>query len=259
MTMNQGRHAGRVAFVTGAGSGIGRATAERLAAEGCAVACTDIKHDEASQVAERINAQGGRAAAFAADVRDRAEVQAALDAVATRFGGLNYLVNNAGVVTMSGLADLTDEQWDFVVDTNLKGQFIVTQLAAPLLAAAQPAAVVNLSTVEAEVVVSSTGSCQPHYNASKGGVKMLTKALAVELGGQGVRVNAVAPGPVQTGFIPGVDPASFQAPDSILDRLLIRRLGQPAEIAAAISFLLSDDASYITGSQLVVDGGWLAR
>ncbi len=259
MTVDQGRHAGRVAFVTGAGSGIGQAAAERLAAEGCAVACADIKHEQASHVAECISAQGGQAAAFAADVRDRAQVQSALDGAATRFGGLNYLVNNAGVVTMSGLADLTDEQWDFVVDTNLKGQFIVTQLAAPLLAAARPAAVVNLSTVEAEVVVASTGSSQPHYNASKGGVKMLTKALAVELAGQGVRVNAVAPGPVQTGFIPGVDPATVQAPDSVLDRLLIRRLGQPAEIAAAISFLLSDDASYITGSQLVVDGGWLTR
>lgn len=257
--MEQGTHAGRVAFITGAGSGIGRAAAQRLAAEGCAVACADIKHDQASETAERIIADGGLAAAFASDVRDRTAVQAALDGTADRFGGLNYLVNNAGVVTMRGLADLTDEEWDLVVDTNLKGQFIVTQLAAPLLAAAQTAAVVNLSTVEAEVVVSSTGFCQPHYNASKGGVKMLTKALAVELAGAGVRVNAVAPGPVQTGFIPGVDPANLQAPSPVLDRLLIRRLGQPSDIAAAISFLLSDDASYITGSQLVVDGGWLAR
>lgn len=257
--MEQGRHAGRVAFVTGAGSGIGRAAAQRLAAEGCAVTCADIKHDQASETAERIIADGGLAAAFTSDVRDRPAVQAALDGTADRFGGLNYLVNNAGVVTMRGLADLTDEEWDLVVDTNLKGQFIVTQLAAPLLAAAQPAAVVNLSTVEAEVVVSSTGSCQPHYNASKGGVKMLTKALAVELAGAGVRVNAVAPGPVQTGFIPGVDPAKLQAPSHALDRLLIQRLGQPSDIAAAISFLLSDDASYITGSQLAVDGGWLAR
>lgn len=123
---------------------------------------------------------------------------------------------------MHGLANLTDQDWDLVVDTNLKGQFIVTQLAAPLLARAQPAAVVNLSTVESEVVVSSSGSCQPHYNAAKGGVKMLTKALAVEPASQGVRVNAVAPGPVQTGFIPGTDPATMQVPGPVLDRLLIR-------------------------------------
>ena len=253
------RHAGRAAFVTGAGSGIGQGVAERLAAEGCAVACADIKHDRASETVERIAGGGGTAVAFAADVRDRASVQAALDDAAAQLGGLNYLVNNAGVVTMRGLADLTDEDWDFVVDTNLKGQFIVTQLATPLLAAASPAAVVNMSTVEAEVVVSSTGFCQPHYNASKGGVKMLTKAMAVELAAQGVRVNAVAPGPVQTGFIPGTDPAQMEMPGSARERLLIPRLGQPADIAAAVSFLLSDDASYITGTQLVVDGGWLTR
>jgi NAD(P)-dependent dehydrogenase (short-subunit alcohol dehydrogenase family) len=257
--MEQGRHAGRVAFVTGAGSGIGRSVAQRLASEGCAVGCADIKHNLASETAELITGAGGTAAAFAADVRDRAEVQAALDGTAGGFGGLNYLVNNAGVVTMQGLADLTDEDWDFVVDVNLKGQFIAAQLAAPLLAAARPAAIVNLSTVEAEVVVSGSGFCQPHYNASKGGVKMLTKALAVELAAQGVRVNAVAPGPVQTGFIPGLDPANIQITDAARDRLLIPRLGQPADIAAAVSFLLSDDASYITGTQLVVDGGWLAR
>jgi glucose 1-dehydrogenase/3-oxoacyl-[acyl-carrier protein] reductase len=253
------RHAGRAAFVTGAGSGIGQAIAGRLAAEGCTVACTDIRPDQASLTAEKIAAAGGAAIALTADVRDRASVRAAIDDAASQLGGLNYLVNNAGVVTMQGLADLTDEDWDFVVDTNLKGQFIVTQLAAPLLAAASPAAVVNLSTVESEVVVSSTGSCQPHYNASKGGVKMLTKALAVELAARGVRVNSVAPGPVQTGFIPGTDPERMQIPDTAAARLLIPRLGQPADIAAAVSFLLSDDASYITGTQLAVDGGWLAR
>jgi NAD(P)-dependent dehydrogenase (short-subunit alcohol dehydrogenase family) len=257
--MEYGRHANRAALVTGAGSGIGRAIAERLAQEGCSVACSDIVLDKADHTAQSIVQTGGSAVAFAVDVRDRASVRAALDGIAKRFGGLNYLVNNAGVVTMRGLDDLTDEDWDFVVDINLKGQFIVTQLAAPLLAAAQPAAVVNLSTVEAEVVVSSSGLCQPHYNASKGGVKMLTKALAVELAGKGVRVNAIAPGPTQTGFIPGVDPQNLQIPDATLDRLLIPRLAQPEDIAAAASFLLSDDASYITGTQLVVDGGWLAR
>jgi NAD(P)-dependent dehydrogenase (short-subunit alcohol dehydrogenase family) len=257
--MDQQRHAGRAAFVTGAGAGIGRAIARRLAAEGCSVACTDVQPGQAAETAETITADGGTAAAFGADVRDRAAVRAALDAATGAFGGLNYLVNNAGVVTMVGLAELTDEDWDFVLDTNLKGQFIVSQLAAPYLAAARPAAIVNLSTVEAEVVVSSTGSCQPHYNASKGGVKMLTKALAVELAGQGVRVNAVAPGPVATGFIPGHDPQNTPIPDVVRDRLLIPRLAQPEDVAAAASFLLSDEASYITGTQLGVDGGWLAR
>lgn len=206
-----------------------------------------------------IVAAGGEALASGADVRDRSAVQAALNAVVERWGALNYVVNNAGIVTMSSLANVTDAEWDLVVDVNLKGQFIVTQVAAPMLARVTPSAIVNLSTVEAEVVVSSSGFAQPHYNASKGGVKMLTKACAVELAGQGTRVNAVAPGPVLTRFIPGVDPTTFEIPAIVLDRLLIKRMGQPEDVAAAVSFLLSDDASFITGTQLVVDGGWLAR
>jgi NAD(P)-dependent dehydrogenase (short-subunit alcohol dehydrogenase family) len=223
------------------------------------VACTDVRPDRAGETADAIAAAGGDALAFGVDVRDRTAVQATLDAVVGHWGALNYVVNNAGIVTMSSLASVTDAEWDLVVDVNLKGQFIVTQVAAPMLARATPSAIVNLSTVEAEVVVSSSGFAQPHYNASKGGVKMLTKACAVELAGQGTRVNAVAPGPVLTGFIPGVDPANFEIPAIVLDRLLIKRMGQPEDVAAAVSFLLSDDASFITGTQLVVDGGWLAR
>jgi NAD(P)-dependent dehydrogenase (short-subunit alcohol dehydrogenase family) len=223
------------------------------------VACTDVRPERAGETADAIMAAGGAALAFGVDVRDRTAVQATLDAVVGHWGALNYVVNNAGIVTMSSLASVTDAEWDLVVDVNLKGQFIVTQVAAPMLARATPSAIVNLSTVEAEVVVSSSGFAQPHYNASKGGVKMLTKACAVELAGQGTRVNAVAPGPVLTGFIPGVDPANFEIPAIVLDRLLIKRMGQPEDVAAAVSFLLSDEASFITGTQLVVDGGWLAR
>lgn len=223
------------------------------------MACTDVRHARAAETAGHIEAAGGEALAFGVDVRDRPAVHAALESSASRWGALNYVVNNAGIVTMSSLEHLTDEEWDLVVDVNLKGQFIVTQSAAPLLARSSPSAIVNLSTVEAEVVVSSSGFAQPHYNASKGGVKMLTKACAVELAAQGTRVNAVAPGPVLTGFIPGVDPTSFEIPAVVLDRLLVKRMGQPEDVAAAVSFLLSDDASFITGTQLVVDGGWLAR
>jgi glucose 1-dehydrogenase/3-oxoacyl-[acyl-carrier protein] reductase len=119
--------------------------------------------------------------------------------------------------------------------------------------------VVNITTVEAEVIVSSRGFCQPHYNASKGGLKMLTKALALELSRRQIRVNAIAPGPVSTGFIPGVDPKNIEISEAMLSRLLIKRLALPDDIAAAASFLLSDDASYITGTQLMVDGGWTVR
>lgn len=254
------RHDGRTALVTGAGSGIGRGIARRLADDGANVACVDIRADLAAETAELISAAGARASAFTADVRDRPAVTAAIAGTVAAFGGLDYVVNNAGLVTMSSFEELTDDEWDHVLDVNLKGVYVVTQLALPHLKQAPPgAAVVNLSTVESEVVVSSQGFCQVHYNASKGGVKMLTKALAVELSRYGIRVNAVAPGPIATGFVPGVDPTDPAVLDSLRSRLLVPRLGQPEDIAAAASFLLSSDASFITGAHLPVDGGWLTR
>jgi glucose 1-dehydrogenase/3-oxoacyl-[acyl-carrier protein] reductase len=252
-------HTGKGALVTGGGSGIGRATARRLAAEGAHVAVLDVSPERAAETVELIAFAGGQALAVTADVRDRARVVAAVDTAVGRLGRLDFLVNNAGVVTMTGFADLTEEEWDYVVDVNLKGYFLVTQAAAPYIRKGGGGAVVCISTVEADVVVSSTGHCQVHYNASKGGVKMLTKALAAELAPDGIRVNAVAPGAINTRFVGADLTAIPEAMEFLMSRALIQRIGEPEDIAAAVSFLLSDDASYITGVQLPVDGGWLVR
>ncbi len=252
-------HSGRTAFVTGAGSGIGRAIASRLAGEGAAVVVADVRLDGARQTVDAIESAGGRALAIELDVRVPAQAEAARDASLEAFGAINFLVNNAGLVRMSVLDDLDEEEWDLVLDTNLKGMYVVTRAIASAIGDAGGGAIVNMSTIESEVIVSSAGHPQVHYNASKGGVKMLTKALAVELAERRIRVNAVAPGPIATSFIPGGDLRSAEAWAFMATRLLIDRVGEPEDVAAAVSFLLSNDASFITGVQLPVDGGWLTR
>lgn len=252
-------HSGKVAFITGAGSGIGRATALRLAGEGAAIIVADLRLESAAETVRLVEAAGGRALAVECDVRERATIAAARDAGLAAFGAIHFLVNNAGLVTMESLDELTEEHWDLVVDVNLKGQWLVTQEVNPAIEAAGGGAIVNLSTIESVAVVSSRGYAQVHYNASKGGVVMLTKALAVELGRKNIRVNAVAPGPIATGFVSLEGITSAEAWEFMSPRLVVPRIGQPEDVAAAISFLLSDDASWITGVQLPVDGGWLTR
>jgi len=252
---------GRIAVVTGAGGGIGAATARLLAERGAQVIATDINletvTDVARQIKEDIPSSVVRPERL--DVAKRSSVGDLAGVVERDFGRLDYLVNNAGIVTMQNSIDLQDEDWDKVLDVNLKGPWLVTQGFWKLLALAQAPSIVNLSTVEAEVVVTSSFSSQPHYNASKGGVKMLTKALAVDLARHGIRVNAVAPGPVATNFVSLEAVTSAESMEFFSQRLLIKRVAEPIDIARAIAFLLSSEASYITGTQLAVDGGWLAQ
>ena len=248
-----------VVFVTGGASGIGRAVAERLTHEGSSVVVADSDVENGHETCESIASAGGSVIFQEIDVRDRSSIRSAADNASSQLGGITGLVNCAGVVTMTSLADLTEEEWDLVIDVNLKGTWLVTQEVARDIATAGGGSVVNISTVEAEVVVSSAGYCQVHYNASKGGVKMLTKALAVELAKFSIRVNAVAPGPIATDFVSLEGITAPETLEALKDRLLIPRIGQPEDVASAVSFLLSDQSSWITGVHLPVDGGWLTR
>ena len=248
-----------VVFITGGASGIGKAVAERLTNEGSSVVVADSDVKNGHETCESITSAGGRVIFQEIDVRDRSSIRSAANNASSQLGGITGLVNCAGVVTMTSLADLTEEEWDLVIDVNLKGTWLVTQEVARDIATAGGGSVVNISTVEAEVVVSSAGYCQVHYNASKGGVKMLTKALAVELAKFSIRVNAVAPGPIATDFVSLELMTSPETLEALNDRLLVPRVGQPEDVAAAVTFLLSDESAWITGAHLPVDGGWLTR
>jgi glucose 1-dehydrogenase/3-oxoacyl-[acyl-carrier protein] reductase len=245
--------------VTGGGSGIGRQASIRLSLEGASIIVSDIDLAAAQETVQLIEGNGGQALAAQVDVRDRKAIQAAVKSGLSAFGNIHFLVNNAGLVTKHSLKDLDEDAWDLVLDVNLKGQWLVAQEVSQAIASSGGGAIVNLSTVEAMVVVTSGSTAQPHYNASKGGVPMLTKALAVELASENIRVNCVAPGPIATNFFDLEGVLSAEAQAFMNQRLLVQRIGQPDDIARAISWLLSDEASWIDGIQLPVDGGWLTR
>ena len=251
-------HAGYNAAVTGAGSGNGKAIAETLLAEGARVALLDIDPESLKDTTSRF------AGAFAVpvDVADADSVHDAIGAIEQEFGHLDILVNNAGIVRSSNFADLPLHEWNEVFAVNSTGPFLMSQAAMPLLrkgaAARGPqgtSAIVNITSVEAHIVISSSGHPQVHYNASKGALLQLTRALAVECAPDRVRVNAVAPGFIETPFTRSV----LGNPDVknwLLERTPMGRIGKPEDVANAVAFLGSEKASWITGTTLFVDGGW---
>lgn len=249
----------RVALITGAGSGIGRGIAWRLSAFGAQVVVADINTAGGTETVRLIESDGGTAHFTRTDVSVKADAQGMVRAALERFGRVDYLVNNAGIVTMTPFLELPEEEWDLVMDVNLKGQFLCAQaFARALVDAGHGGAIVNLGSVESEVVAASGEHCQPHYNASKGGVKMLTKGLAFELARYGIRVNGVNPGTIDTRFAGNLH-ESPRAMEYIMGRSLVKRFGEPLDVARAVHFLLSDNASFVTGTMLTVDAGWLVQ
>jgi NAD(P)-dependent dehydrogenase (short-subunit alcohol dehydrogenase family) len=244
----------RVVVITGASNGIGAACARRLAADGARVALWDVAEAAGAALAAELRDQGRQALFARCNVAAKAEVDAALAATVAEFGRVDGLVNNAGIFRAAEFLDVTEQDWDAVIDVNLKGSFLVGQAVARQMAGQGGGAIVNMSSVNGVMAIATIAS----YNASKGAINQLTRAMALGLIDQGIRVNAVAPGTIATDLARDAVLTSDAARQRILGRTPMKRLGEPGEIADVVAFLLSEASSYMTGEVVYVDGGRLA-
>lgn len=246
----------KIALVTGARRGMGRTHALALASQGAKVVVTDIDAGECAKVAEEIGARGGEALCFKMDVSNKTEVNKVFDNVVKHFGRLDILVNNAGIYFPKPALELSEEEWDKTIDVNLKGQFFCAQRAAKEMAKNKWGRIVNIASVASgQVGVGIAGGA--HYTASKGGIIGMTETLAIEWAPYGINVNAIAPGAIDTPMLQA-NPMPEDAMNAMLSRVPMKRIGRPEEVSAAVVFLASEEASYVTGSTVYVDGGWLA-
>jgi 3-oxoacyl-[acyl-carrier protein] reductase len=248
--MAEGRLAGKVAIVTGASRGIGRAVAERFAAEGAAVVVNYTKGAEkASAVVRGIEAAGGSAIAVQADVSRSADVQRLVAQTLDRFGRVDVLVNNAGVMIPKAVLETTEDDWDLTIDVNLKGAYLCSKAVAPVMIGQGAGSIINMSSNSGLYHQSAMRFTE--YVVSKAGMNGLTKAMALALGPQ-IRINAICPGWIRTDMVEVIDEATQQR---ILDETALKRWGTPDDIASSAVFLASDEASFITGELLIVAGG----
>lgn len=243
----------RVAIVTGGGSGIGRAIAERFAAEGARIVAADLVPERAAETAARITAAGGQAISVGADVKDAAAVRAMVDAASDAFGRVDILVNNAGLSVGDTILDIDEAAWDLNLDVVLKGAYLCSRAVVPGMIARGGGVILNIASVNGLTAVGEAA-----YSAAKAGMINLTANMAIHFGDKGVRVNCIAPGTIRTpiwGERLAKDPHVF---DKLAAWYPLRRVGEPEDVAAAALFLASDDAAWITGVTLPVDGGLTA-
>jgi 3-oxoacyl-[acyl-carrier protein] reductase len=250
------RFSGRLVLVTGGASGIGEATARRFLAEGASVVVMDRSTENLAAAKERlmpVSADGDAALVLeSGDVASSEDVDRVVTAAVARFGGIDVVVSNAGIAYEEAFLDITREHWEETQRVNLTGMFVVTQRVAREMVQR------NRGTI---LLTSSTNGLvgedrYAHYNASKGGVTLLTKSLAIELGPHGIRANAVCPGYIVTPLAESIDDPQFM--EAYRRRLPLRRLGKPEDVAGVFAFLASEDAAFITGETIVIDGGQLA-
>jgi len=245
----------KVALITGGSQGIGRAVAERFAAEGAKVAISGLGQAALQETAASIREQGGQVLAVESDVRHKEQVGQLVEEVITQWGRIDILVNNAGVNRTASFLEITEEDWDWHMDINLKGTFLVSQrVCQEMIKRKQGGSIIQMSSVNGL----SAEADQAHYNASKGGINLLAMSMALELAKYGIRVNALCPGFIETGLTkPLID--NPQAIGAYLKTIPMQRVGQPEDIAAAALFMASDESSYMTGHCMVVDGGQLIK
>ncbi|MEJ5867971.1 3-oxoacyl-ACP reductase FabG [Pseudokineococcus sp. 5B2Z-1] len=245
---------GRVALVTGGGRGIGAAIGRRLAAGGAAVALLDLDGERAERAAADLAATGARALGLAVDVTDADAVARGVERVVAELGGLDVAVNNAGVTRDNLLFKMSEEDWDTVMAVHLRGAFLVSRAVQAPMVEQKRGRIISLSSVSA---LGSRG--QANYSAAKMGLQGFTRTLAVELGRFGITANAVAPGFVQSDMTDATAARLEMTPEAyreaVAERTPVGRIGQPEDIAEAVAFLASDEASYVTGQTLYVDGG----
>lgn len=250
-----GRLDGKVALISGAAKGQGAFEAELFAAEGASVLVTDVLEGPIVDTVSAIRAKGGNADSMPLDVTSEDDWVRAISGIESRFGRLDILVNNAGIVSREGIEETDASEWDRIMAVNAKGPFLGTKHAIPVMRAGGGGSIVNVSSTGALVASPTLGV---PYNASKAAVHLLTKVTALQHARDAIRCNSVHPGPIDTDMLEAItfDPAKRAEYER---RIPMGRLGRPEEVASAVLFLASDEASFITGAELVIDGGMLAQ
>ena len=247
---------GKSALISGGARGIGAAIARLFAAEGAHVAFGDVLQEEGRQVEAEIQSTGAKALFIPLDVSSEEAWQRAIAATVDRFGKLDVLVNNAGIRGEGGAEDTSVESWDAVMAVNAKGVFLGTKLAIPEMRRAGGGSIINISSQMGMVGSETSGSA---YHASKGAVRTFTKSTAIRHAREGIRVNSVHPGPILTPFTEGRMEVGAPDRELYISRIPMGRIGTAKEVAYGVLYLASDESSFVTGSELVIDGGWIAQ